>query len=389
MKRRMKPLRRPLLMIATWSLRTLLFIGVPLLGILIYFGNADYLESTLKSAHAYDSFVPAVTETLASSSQGDQGIPFTDPGVRQIISNGLPPQVLEDSSDKVIDSLYGWLEGKTIEPKFTVDLTKNREYISENISLYAFNRLTKQPVCFENPKQINPFTATCLPVNFDLNAEKASFSAAIEQAFPKTVFTAADLPKMSGGKTIAQAIPNAPTYYRWFKLSPLVLSVLLIVCCVSIVKLCRTNRLGFRLLGSVSLSTGVALMITPVLYLLAYPRINGALHLQSADTGLNALGTTVAGALSSTFYIFLIKASLIIINLGLVIVLLERFTRSIDYQLVANKAGLVSTSPRKKGKMKQSPKYDRIPLISSERSSQKRPGKALEKFRKVMDKELS
>lgn len=385
----MKPLRRPLLMIATWSLRTLLFIGVPLLGALIYFGNADYLESTLKSAHAYDSFVPAVTESLASSSQGDQGIPFTDPGVRQIISNGLPPQVLETSSDKVIDSMYDWLEGKSPEPKFTIDLTKNREFISENISLYAFNRLTKQPVCFENPKEINPFTAKCLPVNFDLNAEKASFATAIAAAFPKTVFTADDLPKMSGGKSIAQAFPQAPTYYRWFKLSPLILGVLLIGSCVAVVRLCRTNRLGFRLLGSVSLSTGVALMITPVLYLLAYPRINGALHLQSADTGLNALGTTVAGALSSTFYIFLIKASLIIINLGLVIVLMERFSRSLDYQQVATKAGLVNTSARRKTKAKPGSKYEQVPLISSERSGTKKAGKSFDKFRKLIEKELS
>jgi hypothetical protein len=385
----MKALRRPLLSIVTWSLRTLLFIGVPLLGLLIYFGNADYLESTLKSAHAYDSFVPAVTESLASVSKSDQGIPFTDPGVRQIISNGLPPQVLEDSSDKVIDSIYDWLEGKAPEPKFSIDLTKNRAFISENISLYAFNRLTKQPVCFENPPQIDPFTADCLPVNFDLNAEKASFAAAIEQVFPQTKFTAADLPKMSGGKTIVQAFPNAPTYYHLFKLLPLILCALLLLNCYAIVKLCRTQRLGFRLLGSVTLSTGVALMITPVLYLLAYPRINSALHLQSADTGLNALGTTVAGALSSTFYIFLIKASLIIINLGLVIVLLERFTRSKEYQLIANKAGLVSSSPRKKSKSKRSGIYEHIPLVSSERKVTRLSTRAYDKFRKVMDKEWS
>jgi hypothetical protein len=385
----MKPLRRPLLFLATASLRTLLFVGVPLLGLLIYFGSADYLESTLKGAHAYDSFVPAVTESLASASKGDQAIPFTDPGVRQIISNGLPPQVLEDSTDKVIDSVYGWLEGKSPQPEFTIDLTKNRAFISENIALYAFNRMTKQPVCFENPQQINPFTATCLPVNFDLNAEKASFAAAIEQVFPKTVFTAADLPKFSGGKTLAQAIPDAPAYYRWFRWSPLILGVLLVGCCFAVVKLCRTKRLGFRLLGSVTLSTGVALMITPILYLLAYPRISGALHLQSADTGLNALSTTVIGALSSTFYIFLIKASLIIINLGLVVVLMERFSRSKDYQLIASKAGLVNSNQRKKSKSKLVPTYQNVPLQSSERGGKVRSNKVLEKFRKLTDKGLS
>src|SRR5690349_8949180 len=101
----MYKLRRPLLFTATSLLRTTLFIGVPLIGIVIYFGQAGYLKSTLKSSHAYDSFVPALTQSLGSTSQADQGIPFNDPGVRQIIANGLPADVLEDSTDKVIDGV--------------------------------------------------------------------------------------------------------------------------------------------------------------------------------------------------------------------------------------------------------------------------------------------
>jgi len=382
-------LRRPLLFTATSLLRTALFIGIPLMGFIIYFGRADFLESTLKNAHAYDSFVPAVTESLASVSKGDQGIPFTDPGVRQIISNGLPPDVLEDSTDKVVNGVYDWLEGKTPQPTFRIDLTKNRQFIAENISLYAFNRLTKQPVCFESPAQINPFTATCLPTNFSLDAERVSFTKAIEEVFPKTVFTAADLPKVANGKSIAAAFPSAPTYYRWMRLSPLFFFVVITGLAVAIVKLCRTTRLGFRLLGSVTLSTGVALMITPILYLLAYPRINSALHLQSADTGLNALSTTVIGALSSTFYVFLIKASLIIINLGLVVVLLERFTRDKNYGLVAARAGLVSSTKRRKTKAPTTLTADMVPLQSSNGAEDKKRGTLFDKVRKLTDKELS
>jgi len=151
----------------------------------------------------------------------------------------------------------------------------------------------------------------------------------------------------------------------------------------------RTTRLGFRLLGSVTLSTGVALMITPILYLLAYPRINSALHLQSADTGLNALSTTVIGALSSTFYVFLIKASLIIINLGLVVVLLERFTRDKNYGLVAARAGLVSSTKRRKTKAPTTLTADMVPLQSSNGAEDKKRGTLFDKVRKLTDKELS
>jgi hypothetical protein len=387
----MKLLRRPLLFFATSLLRTVLFIGIPLLGAIIYFGRADYLESTLKSAHAYDSFVPAVTESLASVDKSGQGIPFTDAGVRQIISNGLPPQVLEDSTDRVIDGVYGWLEGKTVEPEFKVDLTKNRDFIAENISLYAFNRLTKQPLCATNPGQVNPFTAKCLPSNFSLAQERASFGQAIDNIFPKTVFTAADLPKLSNGKSIASTYPHAPTYYRWLKLSPIFLALTVGMLSLAIVKLCRTTRLGYRLLGSVTLSTGVALMITPLLYLLAYPRINNSLHLQSANTGLNALSTTVLAALGSTFYLFLIKAALITVNLGLIIVLLERFTRDKQYGLIVQKAGLVSSNKSKRGKPIKILTADNVPLQSSNANTSTSSKRAtlFDKFRKLTDKELS
>ena len=384
----MKLFRRPLLFTATWLLRTLIFIGIPLIGFIVYFGRADYLESTLKGAHAYDSFVPAVTESLGSVSKGDQSIPFTDPGVRQIISNGLPPQVLEDSTDKVINGVYDWLEGKTPEPKFKVDLTKNRDFISENISLYAFNRLTKQPLCAVNPPQVNPFTATCLPANFSLDQERASFRQAINEVFPKTVFTANDLPKLSNGKSIVTTYPNAPTYYKWLKLSPIFIVLVVGLLSLAIARLCRTRRLGFRLLGSVTLSTGVALMITPVLYLLAYPRLNSALHLQSANTGLSALSTTVIGALSSTFYLLLIKGALIVINLGLVIVLLERFTRDKQYAVIARRAGLVSSSRNKRSKPLKTITEGIVPLQSSNAPISSKHGTLFEKFRKLTDKEL-
>ena len=385
----MKPLRRPLLFLSTTLLRTVLFLGVPLMGLLLYFGNAGYLENTLQSSGAYDKLVPAVAQTLGDSSK-QGGIPFTDPGVVEILNHGFPPQVIESTTNQVVDGIYGWLQGKTPEPQFHVDLTKNRDFVADNISLYAFNRLTKQPLCFTNPPQVNPFTSNCLPLNFDLNASKASFAAAINQVFPKTVFTQDDLPKLSNGKSVVTDFPRLPTYYRLLLWSPWLFAALVIGLCVAIIRLCRTPRLGFRLLGRVILSTGLALLITPVLYLLAYPRINNALHLQSTDTGMNALMNNVVTALSSSFYEFLIKAALMIVNIGLVIVLVEHYSREKNYAALRIGSGLVSSQRRsKKGKASKKLKLGDLPLISSEGAKSKKSSTVLLKLRKLTDKEWS
>lgn len=386
----MKLFRRPLLFASTTLLRTVLFLGIPLMGLLLYFGNANYLEGTLQSSGAYTKLVPALAQTLAGSS-GQGGIPFNDPGVVEIMNHGLPPQTIEVSTNQVIDGIYGWLQGKTAEPEFHVDLTKNRNFISENISLYAFNKLTKQPLCFTNPSQVDPFTSTCLPSNFDLNAQRTTFATAINQVFPKTVFTADDLPRMSGGKTISQTFPQLPQYYRLLLWTPWLFGILLIGLCVAVVRLCRNQRLGFRLLGRVTLSTGVALMITPILYLLLYPRINSALHLQSANSGLNALTSNVVSALNSSFYLFLIKAALIIVNVGLAMVLLEHYTRGKNFAAIGIHSGVVSSNPRRGKRTKSSKPLTAatIPIQSSDARSGAGRGKLFEKFRKLTSKEWS
>jgi hypothetical protein len=385
----MKALRRPLLFTATSLLRTTLFIGVPLTGLVIYFGQADYLKSTLAGAQTYQSFVPALTQSLGSASKGDQSIPFNDPGVKQIIANGLPADVLEKSTNTVIDGMYNWLEGKTLTPVFRVDLTKNRNYIADNISFYAFNQLTKQPLCMINPSQVNPFTAKCLPSNFSLDQERQSFRDTLDQVFPKTVFTANDLPKGSAAGSFASTYSKLPEIFKWLKIAPLLLGILGIGLCAAVVRLCRTTRLGFRLLGSVTLSTGMALLITPLLYLLAYPRLNSLLHLQSANTGLNALSSSVIGSLSSAFYLYLIKTSLIIVNLGLIIVLVERFTRTKDYEFVIKRAGLVSSSHGKQSDTSKANVYASLPIQSSDGAVNQKQGKLSERIRKLIDKELS
>ncbi len=385
----MKLLRRPLLFVSTSLLRTVLFVGIPLMGLILYFGNANFLESTLKGSGAYEKLVPAVAQTLGASS-GQGGIPFNDPGVEQILNNGFPAPVIEANTNRVIDGLYNWLEGKTPTPQFHVDLTKNRDFVSENISLYAFNRLTKQPLCFTNPPQVDPFTSSCLPANFDLNAERTSFAAAINQVFPKTVFSGTDLPRLSNGKSVTQDFPRLPTYYRLLHWVPWLFAAMLIGLCVAIVRLCRNQRLGFRLLGRVILSTGVALLITPILYLLAYPRINNALHLQSTNTGLNALMNNVITALSSSFYEFLIKAALIVVNIGLVIVLVEHYTREKNYAAIRREGALVSSNNRtKKAKGGKKPSLATVPLVSSNGPKPPNRSTVMAKFRKLTDKERS
>jgi hypothetical protein len=385
----MRLLRRLSLVAVTSLFRLTLFFGVSLMALLILIGTPHQIENSLTKTGAYKEFVPAVIQSVSSQNQGTTTIPLNDPGVQAIILAAFPPQVIQNSAETIINGSYSWLNGKTPQLAFQVDLTKNRELLAENLSSYAFNRLTAKPLCTTEPRTINPFTAECLPRNFNLSLERTQFASQISNLLPKTVFTANDLPRLSGGRTIAHGFPEAPTIFRIFKLSPFILGGLLIVLPIATILLCHSFRKGFKTLASITLSSGIALVVTPLLYELVYPHISNSLSLQSTNTGVNVLVENLIESMSHNFYDLLIKGSLIVINLGLVLVLAERLTRAKAYENIEQRAGVASSNAAiLKDITDTGLSPEMVPLQSSETVQKASSTKKARTYRKIKGREL-
>ena len=368
----MKPLRRFSIIAVTSLLRLSLFFGVSLAAAIVVVGHPGHIEHTLSSTGTYKQLVPSVLQTLGSASHDSGGIPFKDPGVQKIVNESLPPQVIQTSAESVINGTYGWLGGKTLHPLFRVDLTKNRELVTENLTAYAFNRLAQQPLCATQPETVDPFTAQCLPRNYDIHEERSAFASEINALFPKTVFTANDLPRFAGGKSIAHDFPQAARLYRLALAGPWLLGALFVVLSVLLMLLCCSVRKGWKLLASVIISSGVALAVTPLLYLLVYPHINHALTLQSTNTGINIIINNLVAALSHDFNDYILKGSLLVVNLGLVILLVERLSRQPAYSQLATRAGIATSEPGAQQGSTGSVTASMVPLQSSEQSVPKK-----------------
>ncbi len=388
----MKFLHHVGLVICSGLLRFLLFFGIGLVCAIFLFGNSKELKRVLSDNKVYAKFVDSIIEDNRKS-QANSSIPLNDPHVVEIINQAFPPELLQDNTEKVIDSTYAWLNGKTPEPTFNVDLTPARQQLADNLSTYAFDTLRTKPVCFAVPKELDPFTAGCQPPNTDLGKEQRDLSTSMagpEGILPKATFTAKDLPKDSSGKLITERYSFAPTVFKWAIFVPWIVGGLLILTMTGIVLLNRTKRIGFQQVGYSLMSTGAALLITPVLLLYVIPRFSKSLQFNQEGSATQRVMNSAAGQLNQDFNAILINISVQVIFLGVLVLLVERFTRpSSLYLELEKKAGVISSHKRKPSDAKRKYKPDTIPLQSSEESKRRKPKRTKnKKYRKIPKKEI-
>ncbi len=365
------PLLRRLMFIAMGSVfRLLLLVGVSLLGIGLLLGKPTHLERSLVDQGVYTKFVPAIIDSLKANQRVTDTIPLDDKNVQKIMSDAFPPALLQKNSELVIDNTYSWFDGRIAEPDFKIDFTAQRQLVADNLTAYAFNRLAAQPLCKTQPMSVNPFTDTCLPRSFNLAAERAVFSDELHNLLPQTVYTAQDLPKAKDGKTIPDAYPQIPSAYHFMMEAPWIIGGLLILLSIAMISLTTTPRRGIRLVGSAILSSGITLIITPLLYLLVYPAVERAIGLQSSNQGLNALSTGVIQDLSHSFYSIIISLSLGVIALGIAILMIERSSRGEAYADLEVRSGVISSDSRRRrlGGPDNTLKPEDVPIQSSERA---------------------
>jgi hypothetical protein len=386
----MSSLRRILLITVTSLFRLALIFGVTIIVLMTTIGTPSQIENTLDHSGAYAKFVPDIIQSVSASNKNANTIPFNDPGVQAVTNNAFPPEVIQNATQTLISGAYEWLKGQTPQLSFRIDLTENRQLLAGNLGTYAFNRLAAQPLCTTEPQTLNPFTSPCLPRYFNLSQERTAIAAEVDDLLPKTVYTAADLPKFSDNKTVTQNFPWLPRVYRLALESPLILSGTLFVLLLMMFALNKDIHKTMKSAGSLTLSSGIALIITPLLYEIVYPHINSALSLQSSNSGVNVLVEDLVQDISHTFYDVLIRGAIIVMVSGLAIKLAERATRpKAGYKNIAKTAGLTSSDAKPVHATTSAGLSEaRVPLQTSESATAKRSRRHSRLYRKLEDKEF-
>jgi hypothetical protein len=224
------------------------------------FGTPAALKKDLKASGIYDN---AAVDVL-SQHQDDTGSSVTrirtdNPEVQRIVAQSIPPSFVQAQTEKVIDSVYGWLNGTQPSLQFNVDLSGPKNDLANNIGNYVQQRLGSLPTCTPDTiptGDVNVFTVQCLPPDFDQTAAAAQ---ARDQILNGGFLTKTDLTQNTStenGKSVAQELQDSRANYRSARRTLMITGIVAIVMAVAVVLLAATWRVGIRKVAIVLITVG-------------------------------------------------------------------------------------------------------------------------------------
>lgn len=149
----------------------------------IVFGSSASLEHAARESRVYEQFVSVVLDNSKDQAKDPQAQQLlSDPEIRSAIEESFPPQLLETSGSSVIQGVFAWLQGKTAEPEFTIDLSSAKSALMANVTEVAKKRADGLPVCtIAQLRTFDPNTdllsLPCIPPGTDITAASQQFSS--------------------------------------------------------------------------------------------------------------------------------------------------------------------------------------------------------------------
>jgi hypothetical protein len=219
----------------------------------------------------YSSAVTNVLNQTKSISTDFGDIPTSDPIVQQAARVALPPQYIKEQTELAIDNIYGWLDGKTAQPSFNIDLSGAKTLFANNIADSAQKRLNALPKCTPAQslailQQVNfdAYNAACLPRGISPAAVAQQLQKAVagNQDFLKNIsISSASIKDSNGQPVFTTKLAGAPKQYQRAKKTPWILSILTFLAGVAVVFLSRTRLAGLRHVGIVLLVAGLVMLL--------------------------------------------------------------------------------------------------------------------------------
>lgn len=289
----------------------------------LVFSTPDNIKKAAEESGLYDSAVTDILENAKQEARGsDTQLPLDDPELEQAAKDAFPSELLSRNSESIIDGIYGWLQGKTDEPEFSVDLNDAKQTFASGIGDYAQRRYESLPACTLQQLRglspnIEPFEVTCQAPGLSgaMVREKVLAEIQNNQGYlDDTNFTADDLPKDKQGRTATQNLAAAPAVYSLLRVLPWILGLESILLALVVLFWSDTKRRGLRTIGLTILGAGLFLLIGSWLLNWIFQRMNNPSG-EALETSLISMIRSLVSAYNSALTKF--SAAYIVGGLGI------------------------------------------------------------------------
>ena len=234
--------------------------------------NPDKVKRLLADSGLYEK-MPAVIydDAVKSESTASSSIPLKDQEVRQTALEVFNPGFVQQNIETVIDGAYGWLEGETDHPEFSVDIQDAKSQFAASVSEKLGKRLQALPPCtMSQLRQISNtddlFSLQCLPPGSDITSMKSQFSNSVanSEEFLKETKITPDTFKDETGQSLFDSGKDIPQTYQLSKKLPYILAVIIIIISALIIFISASRREGIIKLIKTFLIAGVFVLLIPL-----------------------------------------------------------------------------------------------------------------------------
>jgi hypothetical protein len=235
-------------------------------GIVQTVGNANSVKHILSESGLYNSIIPSVLKQNGQIDTSLGSISATDPLVIQAVNKAVPPANVQKNVEGAIDNIYLWLDGKTPQPTFDINLTGSQGDFAKNLADEVQQKLASLPVCTTpyTATSFDALNATCVPpgISADTAAKALQADLSSGSGFGQASISASDLKGNTPGQSIfSDQLKDAPKQYQALKKTPVILAVLSILTAAALIFLRPTWRAGLRHVGISVVIVGVSMLV--------------------------------------------------------------------------------------------------------------------------------
>jgi hypothetical protein len=231
------------------------------------------VKRLISESGIYDSVIPSVLQQTKSIDTSVGTISATDPAIQKAANQAVTPQYIKQNTETAIDSVYEWLDGKTAQPDFKVDLAGAKAGFADSVATTVQQRLSSLPACTPAQSaailaggQQDTINAGCLPRGVTAEAAAAQVKASIaggQDFLQNAQISAASIKNGDNSQPFFESdkAKQVPKQYQRAKKTPFILSVLTILAGAGIVFLSSSWQKGLRHIGINLVVIGLMMLV--------------------------------------------------------------------------------------------------------------------------------
>lgn len=333
-------IKKTLRWFASYFFKLFILLVAVVAALVMTFHSPDKIEKSLRDSGVYSTFVDSAlqeVEKAVKDNPNNSEVPIADPAIKTAANQAFTPQLLQSSTESVLNGTFDWLAGKTAEPKFKIDLTNAKQTFANGVGAAAATRVKGLPTCTTTQIQqlnadMDPFALICQPPGFDITAAQTKVTSDIansKEFLGTPLITPQTMPKDSKGNTIFDNLSKAPDVYKLINASPWLLGLLALIFGALTLVLYESKRKGLRSLAFSLTGVGVFLLIISFINNYIFHKLNqpsGALG-KSLPGNFQQTGIKAAGSISDSIQSIIIWFGLSYLILGLGIFIALHFTK--------------------------------------------------------------